>query len=362
MDHFKQEALNEFKEKVMYIGAFVDGPLPKTEKILSEELPNRNPDGGNHVTLFYLGDYPEIGECLFDDILALPEGFTACVSGYGFDGKNQGISVSSDEYDFENSRLYGNTKATPHVTYSWDEIAGGMPVGTGKLDFHEIPALESTKLKLRIKAYLFSDEMIPLQYFRDRAIGVIPPMSAGLYSAFSSHNQNTPYHCYDLRMHTIKVTEYVQNNAIAAGVPTDLRIPLVVAAQWHDIGKLFTKSQDENGFNVYPNHPKASAELFDKVYVGNDKALISFFISNHDSFLFYNKSDLTDALVASVKAGIQEKTPFTITFNDWRALTLLMEADESAKNPVVRINGRVVRTLEEDIEKVRYLTKKICDS
>lgn len=82
MDIFKEEAIKEFKAKVMYIGAFVEGPLPKNNRIISEELPDKNPENGNHVTLFYLGSIPTISEELFDDIMNLPEGFTVTVAGY----------------------------------------------------------------------------------------------------------------------------------------------------------------------------------------------------------------------------------------------------------------------------------------
>ena len=180
MDIFKEEAIKEFKAKVMYIGAFVEGPLPKNNRIISEELPDKNPENGNHVTLFYLGSIPTISEELFDDIMNLPEGFTVTVAGYGFDGKNQGISVSSDEYDFGNIHLYGNTKAVPHITYSWNEANDGTPVKTGWLNFVEIPELAGTEIHLKIKAFLYSNEMINLQYFRDCSKGVIPPSSSDL--------------------------------------------------------------------------------------------------------------------------------------------------------------------------------------
>lgn len=178
MDRIKSKVIMEFKTKVMYIGAFVEGDLPKTDKIISEELPNKNPEGENHITLFYLGDYADIGEDLFDDILNLPERITAYVSGYGFDKKNQGISVLSNEYDFLDHHLYGNKKAVPHITYSWDDKVGGAPVLTGKLKFFDIPELNGTKINLTIKAYLHSGEMLPLQYFRDRAAGKMPPLTS----------------------------------------------------------------------------------------------------------------------------------------------------------------------------------------
>ena len=53
MDYFKSEAIKEFKNSVMYIGAFVDGALPQNERIISEELPDKNPENENHVPHIY---------------------------------------------------------------------------------------------------------------------------------------------------------------------------------------------------------------------------------------------------------------------------------------------------------------------
>ena len=359
MDYFKREAVDEFKERVMYIGAFVQGGIPKTERVLSDELPNKNPVNENHVTLYYLGDYEDINEELFDDIMKLPDGFKVFITGYGFDRLNQGVSVSSDEFDFKNPHSYGNTKAIPHITYSWDEEAGGAPVKTGTLSFSPLPGLDGTKIALHPMAYLHEGGMVPLQYFRDRAAGTLPSMSPVMNAVISVHDQNTPFHCYDLRMHTIKVVEYVMANLNIAGIAPEMRIPLVVAAQWHDIGKLYTKTVNQNGFNEYKGHPQASAEEFDKAYDGEKKELIRFFILFHDYFMRCKTADITDEKIASAKSEIQSETPFEITNDHWRALTLLMEADESAKTKVVEINGTVVKTMESDFEKIRLVLEKI---
>ena len=359
MDYFKSEAIKEFKTRVMYIGAFVEGELPKNRKVVSEELPNKNPEGENHVTLFYLGDFYDVGEELFDDILSLPERTSVYVKGYGFNHLNQGISVLSNEFDFQDSHLYSNIKAIPHITYSWDEKNGGEPVKTGELNFVDIPELYGIKINLIIKAYLHTGEMIPLQYFRDRAAGTIPSIPANYYHEFANHNQNTPYHCFDLRDHTIHVVNYVINHFESANIALNIKLPLIIAAQWHDIGKLFTKSINEDGFNIYPGHPKSSSDEFEKYYNGDNKELISFFIANHDYFLFYSKSELTDELVDSLKKKIQADTSFEIIPDYWRALTLLMEADESAKNPTVIINGTIARTMDDDFEKIHYLRSKL---
>ncbi|MCR5530877.1 MAG: hypothetical protein K6F26_03400 [Lachnospiraceae bacterium] len=164
----KVKAMKVLKNEVMYIGAFVEGKLPKTERIIQEELPNKNPQGENHITLFYLGDYPIIEGALFDDIWNLPEKFTVYVDRYGYNGINQGISVVSEEYDFQNIHLYGNRKTIPHITYSWDENLGGSPKGTGVLVFSEIPELCGKPIYVRVKAALFSGEKIPIRDYREK--------------------------------------------------------------------------------------------------------------------------------------------------------------------------------------------------
>ena len=69
--------------------------------------------------------------------------------------------------------------------------------------------------------------------------------------------------------------------------------------------------------------------------------------------------EVGEFLLDSVKRRIQENTPFTIEKDYWQALALLMEADEMAKNPVVIFNGKTLRTLEEDIENIRFIAAKL---
>ena len=158
-------------------------------------------------------------------------------------------------------------------------------------------------------------------------------------------------------MHTVKTAEYIISREALAGLSEELILPLEIAAQWHDIGKLFTKKIDGNGFNTYIGHPDKSAEIFERNYIGESKDIISFFIKNHDVFLFYSINDLTDEMIKRIMQKIQGETRFKITADHWKALALLMEADESAKNPLVVIHGRVVRTLEDDMNKVSLIKR-----
>lgn len=65
------------------------------------------------------------------------------------------------------------------------------------------------------------------------------------------HNfeQNNPYHTFDLFVHTIHSVRHIENDPI-------LRMTMLL----HDIGKLTTKKDDEQGISHYYNHASVSAK------------------------------------------------------------------------------------------------------
>ncbi len=63
-------------------------------------------------------------------------------------------------------------------------------------------------------------------------------------------DQNTPYHEYDLLTHTLKVLENVKKTP-----------HFILAALLHDVGKLTTKTTDEEGISHYYNHANKSYEF-----------------------------------------------------------------------------------------------------
>ena len=73
---------------------------------------------------------------------------------------------------------------------------------------------------------------------------------ADMYSAMSGFNQNSKYHKYDLFTHSMVLSDLYSynNNALMSEV-----------AKFHDIGKLFTESKDEEGFSHYYQHANYSA-------------------------------------------------------------------------------------------------------
>lgn len=73
-----------------------------------------------------------------------------------------------------------------------------------------------------------------------------------LYSAMAGFNQNSKYHRYDLLTHSLILSDlyFCNNDALMSEV-----------AKFHDIGKLFTETKDEEGFSHYYNHANYSAYI-----------------------------------------------------------------------------------------------------
>lgn len=95
-------------------------------------------------------------------------------------------------------------------------------------------------------------------------------------------DQNNPHHKYTLFEHCMKA-RYIAEK-------TNKINEIVRAAQYHDIGKLFTRTTDEDGISHYYNHANVSAYymmvnmdlLYEDIYDYNlDPMLVLFLIENH---------------------------------------------------------------------------------
>lgn len=88
--------------------------------------------------------------------------------------------------------------------------------------------------------------------------------------------QNTKYHCYTVGMHTLKVLEHVEPDRT-----------LRLAAMLHDVGKLYTKTTDENGTDHFYGHAAVSErrarEFLHEMRFDNDTIRrVCVLVKNHD--------------------------------------------------------------------------------
>ena len=98
------------------------------------------------------------------------------------------------------------------------------------------------------------------------------------------HNfeQNNPYHTFDLFVHTMHSVRYIENDPI-------LRMTMLL----HDIGKLTTKTEDDQGINHYFMHSAESAKeaesiLRDLKFDNKSIKKITTLIKIHDIQLSFN--------------------------------------------------------------------------
>lgn len=74
------------------------------------------------------------------------------------------------------------------------------------------------------------------------------------FSKISGIEQNNPYHVYDLRKHIIETIYHAPN-----------KLELKLAMLFHDTGKAYTKSTDENGVDHFYNHANTSFDISKKI-------------------------------------------------------------------------------------------------
>lgn len=65
--------------------------------------------------------------------------------------------------------------------------------------------------------------------------------------------QNNPHHCYDVWGHTVEAVRVCHANTVVA-----------IACLYHDLGKPFCYSEDENGIGHFYGHAASSAEIAEK--------------------------------------------------------------------------------------------------
>lgn len=163
-------------------------------------------------------------------------------------------------------------------------------------------------------------------------------------------NQNNPWHCHDLLIHTTKVVDYI--------VPTEDEketLKLKLAALFHDIGKVDTVSfNQEKQYNNFPNHPEKSVEIARPILENlndlwnldfNEKDLneTCWLIRNHDLFLnIHNQKQAEDLLLIAkdLKQAELNYPNYKPIENDYRNLFNLARADALGHNDHVYLKNK----------------------
>jgi tRNA nucleotidyltransferase (CCA-adding enzyme) len=88
--------------------------------------------------------------------------------------------------------------------------------------------------------------------------------------------QNNPYHIYNVAMHSLYAVSYIESNKV-------LRWVMLL----HDLGKLITKTTDENGIDHFYNHMSKSVQLAEDIlkelkFDNKTLSLICRLIQHHD--------------------------------------------------------------------------------
>lgn len=105
-----------------------------------------------------------------------------------------------------------------------------------------------------------------------------------ILNSMINFNQNNPYHSLGLLEHTLKSVNMVDNKL-------HLRLTMLL----HDIGKLYTKSEDKNGISHYYGHPSVSSNVSEEIlknmkYDNNTIKKVLKLIEYHDCTLNSKKS------------------------------------------------------------------------
>ena len=123
------------------------------------------------------------------------------------------------------------------------------------------------------------------------------------------YDQHNKHHSENLGIHILRTADYCKENSKACK-----------AAVYHDLGKPFCKTTDEEGFNHFIGHPNVSAYLYLTDTVGRDfDADVALLIEFHD--YIFNFQDFE-----SMKKKLKNKYP-SLKDDFFEALKLLTEGD-----------------------------------
>lgn len=190
-----------------------------------------------------------------------------------------------------------------------------------------------------------------------------------IISDMVDYNQNNPHHCYDLWEHTLNVVEGISPENIS----DDDFLTLRIAAFFHDIGKP-SMAKEKYGRTTFFGHPKKSAKLAAPIlknlgYTDSQINRILFFIEHHDDFKNLkissdtitskhdkelNLENLTDIIFENEKNILTNGT-YLPTLNDYNLLIKLCISDVSAQSRIVIIDGKIVNSRSNKINKLNQV-------
>lgn len=177
-------------------------------------------------------------------------------------------------------------------------------------------------------------------------------------------DQKNPHHCYDLWRHSIHTLRSLKR---------DTRMPLKIAAFFHDIGKPYV-AFEKKGRLVFYGHAIKSVEvacklLMDMGYSEIDISEICFYINHHDDFISWvlpdEQYDKKNKFLIEINhnnlkkhiAGISGKDGFQPLDENWRNLLELCWADVSAQSDEVWQGDVLIDTKKHKFAKITLLKR-----
>lgn len=217
--------------------------------------------------------------------------------------------------------------------------------------------------------YILPENTMSLVTFAEELIDVF----GDDFAMMKGYSQNNPHHSYDLLEHTLRTVENIDPKDLSKNEVLELKI----AALFHDIGKpkVARKSKDGNR-TVFYNHAKESGSiaynLLQPLNLDSDvMGRILFFIEHHDDFISFklnseeidkNNFFLKHISIKTVYQKIlevqklsKEKNQYIPTLRDFELLLRLCVADALSQSLIVVIDGKVVDTQENKLNRFKQI-------
>ena len=210
-------------------GEYLDGRHPKEvvfSASLAEDLRRRD------FTMNALAYHPKRGLVdLFDGIGDMQKGVIRCVG------------VANERFSEDALRIMRAIRFAGELGYEIEEqTRAAMTLLAENLQKISAERIQVELNKLLISAH---PELIRTAY----ETGILKVILPHLDTAFHT-TQNNPHHCYTVGEHSLKATIHVRADKV-----------LRLAALFHDIGKICTKTKDENGIDHFHGHAAVSRKM-----------------------------------------------------------------------------------------------------